>query len=161
MSVQPGQPGGPWVSDPGRDGGGGSPGGAGAPGTPVAGQRPLGTVVASAVNGVGTLLRKHVELARIEATEAVTSRAAGAGLMAGAGAIVLFSVVFLAAAAAAALALVLPAWAADLVVAGALILAAGILVLVGRAIMRRAPKAESTRATVKESGRWAKRQLAR
>jgi hypothetical protein len=47
-------------------------------------KRPLGAVITSAMDGSRTLLRKQVELARIEMTEAVSVRAKGAGMMAGA-----------------------------------------------------------------------------
>ena len=77
-------------------------------------KRPLGVVVASAIDGVRTLLRKQVELAKLEATEAVSVRAAGAGMMAAAGVVALLAVAFVAAAGAAALALVVPTWAAIL-----------------------------------------------
>ena len=49
------------------------------------GRRPLGTVVASAVDGLRTLARQHVELTKIEATEAASVRGRGAGMFAAAG----------------------------------------------------------------------------
>ena len=136
---------------------------AGPPGTPPsAARRPLGAVVASAVDGVRTLVRKQVELARIEMTEAVAVRAKGAGMMAAAGVLGVFAVVFAAAAGSAALDLVLPRWAAHLIVSAVFVAIAGALVLAGRHAMRTAPTApERTQETLKEDARWAKQQLAR
>lgn len=129
---------------------------------PAPGRRPLGTVIASAVDGVRTLVRKHVELARIEMTEAAAERAKGVGMMAAAGVFGVFALGFVAASASAALDLVLPRWAANLIVAVVFVAIAGVLVLVGRRVIRTAPSAsERTQESLKEEARWAKQQLAR
>jgi hypothetical protein len=125
-------------------------------------KRPIGVVVASAVDGVRMLLRKHVELAKLEVGAAVGVRSAGAGMMAAAGALVLLAFGFVAAAGAAALALVMPTWAAILIVAVVLLAIAGVLVLIARRAIRTAPPmAERSRETMKEDARWAKQQIAR
>jgi MFS family permease len=124
-------------------------------------KRPFGVVVASAVGGFRTLLRQHVELAKLESTEAASVRAQGAGMMAGAAVMALFAVGFAAAAAAAGLALMMPTWAAILIVAVVFLVVAGVLMLVGRGALRKAPTAERTREALKEDARWAKRQIAR
>jgi hypothetical protein len=128
---------------------------------PPNGKRPVGVVFSSIVDGVRTLFRQQVELAKIEAGEAVAVRAKGAGLMGAAGVIALFAIGFVAAAASAALDLVLPTWAALLIVGLVFAIATGVLVLVGRREIRTAPKPELTQETLKEDARWAKRQLAR
>jgi uncharacterized membrane protein len=57
---------------------------------------------------------------------------------------------------------VLPTWAAILIVAAVLVVAAGVLVLVARRAIRTSPAAgERTRDTLKEDARWAKRQIER
>lgn len=127
----------------------------------AAARRPLGAVIASVVNGAGELIRKHVELARIEASEAVSVRAKGAGMMAAAAVFGLFAVGFVAAAGSSALDLVLPTWAAELIVGGLFVVIAGVLVLVGRRAVENAPKPERTQATLKEDARWARQQIAR
>ena len=125
-------------------------------------KRPLGAVITSAMDGTRTLVRKQVELARIEVTEAVSVRAKGAGLMAGAAVMALFALGFAAAAGSVALALVLPAWAANLIVAAVFVAIAGALALVGRNAIRNAPTTpEQTQQTLKEDARWARQQLAR
>jgi hypothetical protein len=150
-----------------RNGGAGSisseGSGAGASGPPPGtSRRPLGSVIGSAVDGARTLVRKHVELARIEMAEVVSVRAKGAGMMAAAGVFGLFAAGFAAASGSAALDLVLPAWAAHLIVAAAFGAIAGGLVLAGRRTIRTAPTGpERTQDTLKEDARWAKQQLAR
>jgi hypothetical protein len=131
-------------------------------GPPPSGQkRPIGVVVSSIVEGGRALLRKHVELAKIEAAEAAGARAKGAGLMGGAGVVALFAFGFAALSGSAALDLVMPLWAAYLVVAAVLGVIGWVLVLVGRRTIRTAPTPELSRATLKEDARWAKQQLAR
>lgn len=124
-------------------------------------RRPFGVIVASAVGGLRALTRQHVELARLEATEAATSRAQGAGMMGAAAVLALLMLGFVGASAAAALALVMPTWAAILIVAAVYAVAAGALAWIGRRAVREAPTVERTRETLKEDARWAKQQIAR
>ena len=142
---------------------GGSPVPEVTPAPPIGGgQRPLGTVVASAVDGLRTLGRKHVELAKIEATEAAAVRGKGAAMFAAAGVVGMYAIGFAAATAAAGLAVVLPVWASILIVTVVLLLVAGVLVLIGRKTLRTAPPpVERTRETLKEGARWAQQQIAR
>jgi len=116
-------------------------------------KRPLGAVITSAIDGTRTLVRKQVELAKIEMTEAVAVRAKGAGMFAGAGVMAPGSV---------ALALVLPAWAANLIVAAVFVAIASVLALVGRNAIRNAPTTpEQSQETLKEDARWARQQIAK
>jgi membrane protein implicated in regulation of membrane protease activity len=119
-------------------------------------------VITSAIDGTRILVRKQVELARIEMTEAVSVRAKGAGMMAGAAVMALFALGFVAAAGSVALALVLPAWAANLIVGLVFVAMAGVLALVGRNAIRNAPTTpERTQETLKEDARWARQQIAK
>jgi hypothetical protein len=125
-------------------------------------RRPLGTVVASAVDGLRTLARKHVELTKIEASEAASVRGRGAGMFAAAGVVGFYAIGFAAATAAAGLAVILPVWAAILSVTVLLLIVAGVLVLVGRRTLRNAPQpGVRIRETMKEDGRWARQQISR
>ena len=125
-------------------------------------QRPLGTVVASAVDGLRTLARRHVELAKVEASEAASVRAQGAGMFAAAGVLAMYAIGFAAAAAAAGLAVVLPVWAAILIVTVVLLIVAGVLALIGRRTLKTAPApGERIRETLKEDARWARQQISR
>jgi uncharacterized membrane protein YqjE len=125
-------------------------------------QRPLGEVVASVVGGFRTLVRRHAELAKIEIAEAASARAVGAGMFAGAAVVGMYALGFLAAAIAAGLAVILPVWAAILIVAVLLLVAAAVLAMAGRRALQSAPAAgERTRETLKEDARWAKQQIGR
>ena len=137
-------------------GGNGSMGGDGAE------RRPIGQILTSVVEGFGILARKHVELAKIEAAEAVSVRGKGAGMMAGAAVVAMYAIGFLFAAGAAALALVVPVWAAILIVAALMFLVAWVLVMLGRRTIKSAPApAERTQEALKEDMRWAKQQIKR
>jgi len=125
-------------------------------------KRPLGAVVTSAIDSTRTLMKKQVELVKIEMTEAVSVRAKGAGMMAGAAVMALYALGFVAAAGAVALALVLPAWAANLIVAAVFVAIAGALALIGRNAIKNAPTIpEQTQETLKEDARWARQQIAK
>jgi hypothetical protein len=124
-------------------------------------KRPVGVVVSSILDGTQVLFRQQIELAKIEATEAVAVRAKGAGLLAAAAVFGLFAFGFIAASGSAALDLVMPLWAALLIVAAVLGVIGWVLVVVGRRAIRTAPKPELSQETLKEDARWAKRQLAR
>ena len=102
-----------------------------------------------------------MELAKIEATEAIAVRAQAIGLLAAGGVLALYALGYLAASATAGLDIVLPAWASRLIVAGVFIIGGVILFLAGRAAMRSAGGVEQTQATVKEDVQWAKQQIAR
>jgi len=157
------------VSDPmGGNGGVGRNASNGTPGAVALGpaqprpKRPLGAVITSAIDGTRTLMKKQVELAKIEVTEAVSVRAKGAGMLAGAGVMALYALGFVAAAGAVALALVLPAWAANLIVAAVFVAIAGALFLIGRKALKTAPTTpEQTQETLKEDARWARQQIAK
>ena len=90
-------------------------------------------------------------------------RAKGAGMLAGAGVMALYALGFVAAAEAVALALVLPAWAANLIVAAVFVDFAG------RALLDRPkgtlrpppPHRSRRRCTQKEDARWARQQIAK
>jgi hypothetical protein len=126
------------------------------------GRRSLGELLVRVLDGARTLVRKEAELARIELKEAMAQRAAGAGAFALAAVFGLFAMGFILAAAAAALAVVLPMWAALLIVGVTLFLVTAIGILVGRQQLRKAPMTPvRTRASLKEDVAWAKSQIAR
>jgi hypothetical protein len=97
------------------------------------------------------LVRAEIALARAELSGKARTAATGAGMFGLAGALGWFALGTLVAAAVLGLSLVWPAWLAALAVAGALLLVAGVLVLTGRATLRRiSPWAPvRTRASVK------------
>lgn len=128
----------------------------------VAERRPLGVLVASAIAGVRTLARAHVGLAKVELREAASVRAKGGGMIAAAAVVAMYAIGFLAAAGAAGLAVVLPVWAAILIVAALLLGIAGALIVAAKRTIRTAPPpGERTRDTLREDARWARRQIER
>ena len=140
----------------------GTPGAVGLGPAPPSPKRPLGAVITSAIDGTRTLVKKQVELAKIEMTDAVSVRAKGAGMMAGAGVMALYALGFVAAAGSVALALVLPTWAANLIVAAVFVAIGGALFLIGRKALKTAPNTpEQTQETLKEDARWARQQIAK
>lgn len=125
-------------------------------------RRPLGVLVASAIAGVRALARAHVDLAKVELREAASVRAKGTGMIAAGAVVAMYAIGFLAAAGAAGLAVVLPVWAAILIVAVLLLGIAGVLMLVAKRTIRTAPPpGERTRETLREDARWARRQIER
>jgi hypothetical protein len=126
------------------------------------GRRPLAEVIRSVLEGLSSMFRKEVELAKIEMTEAVSSRAKGIGMMVAAGVTAVFAVAFLAASASAALDLVMPTWVARLIVAAVFILIGVGLFFAGRRSMTSTSAApKRTQETLKEDLKWAKQQIRR
>ena len=110
----------------------------------------------------GTLVRKEVELARLEITEAVMARVKAVGALGGAGVCVLLAVISGGAAGAAALSMVMPTWAALLIVMGAFFVIAGVAAMIGLRKMKSPPLTpEETERTIKEDVEWAKEALKR
>ena len=119
-------------------------------------------LVRGIANDTGTLVRKELELARIEIVEAVVARVKAIGALGGAGVFGLMALLFGGAAGAAALALVMPVWAALVIVMGAFMAIAGIAAVTGIVKMKSPPLApEETERTIKEDVRWAKEALKR
>jgi membrane protein len=134
---------------------------------------PVASVSANGAKGTGPLLRsiaadmstlvsKQIELAKQEIGEMVGTRARVAGVFGGAAVLALFLIGFLGMAGAEALALVLPRWAAMLIVAAVYGVLAAVGVVLARAWLRSgASKPELTQESLKEDVRWAKQQLKR
>jgi inner membrane protein YhjD len=110
---------------------------------------------------VGLLVKKEVELARQEITEGISAKLQGAAAFGSAGALGLFVLGFLGAAAAAALDLVLPLWAALLIVAGFFLVVAAVVAVFGRSRIRQPVAPEQAKRTIKEDVEWARAQLRR
>lgn len=95
-------------------------------------------LVRRATEQMSHLIRDELALARAEMTEKGRSAGVGIGMFGGSGLLALYGVGVLLAAAVLGLALVMPAWLAALIVGVAVLLVAGILVLVGRARVKHA-----------------------
>lgn len=97
------------------------------------------------------LVRQEMALAKAELTQKGRRMGRGGGLLGAAGAIGYVGLIALAGTGVAALSLVLPVWAAALVVTGLLFAIAGVLALAGRGQLRHAapPRPEVTLGSVK------------
>lgn len=95
-------------------------------------------LVQRAAEQVARLVRDELALARAELTQKGKHAGIGIGLLGGGGALAFFGAGALVTAAILLLALVLPAWAAALIVAAALFLLAGVFALVGKQQIGRA-----------------------
>ena len=101
------------------------------------------------------LVKTHVELAKTEALAQARRELRAGALMASAGLIALYGVMFLLAAGAAALALVLPTWLALLIVGVVVLGTAGGMAAMGYARRVKRPLWR-TRETIEEDKRWLK-----
>ncbi|MEV4256684.1 phage holin family protein [Spirillospora sp. NPDC049652] len=123
----------------------------------------MGELVKQASEQIPELVRAEMRLAVAEMKQKGRHAGFGAGLFGGAGVVALYGVGALAAAAIAALALVLPVWAAALIVGAALLIIAAVLGLMGRSQVGQAEPPvpeqamESTRQDINEIKERARR----
>jgi hypothetical protein len=110
-----------------------------------------GELVRQLSEQVSRLIRDELKLAEYEMTSKARRIGRGAGMFGGSGLVALYGIGCLLAAAIIGLAGVLPAWAAALIVGGALLLIAGLAALVGKSQVSRAtpPVPEQTVQSVK------------
>jgi MFS family permease len=126
------------------------------------GGRGTGPLLRSIVADLSTLVTKQIELAKQELGEMVGTRAKAAGVFGAAAVLGLFVIGFLGLAGAEALALVLPRWAAMLIVGVVFALLAVVAMVVARSWLRSsATKPDLTTESLKEDVEWAKQQLRR
>lgn len=119
-------------------------------------ERSLGELVASATSDLSTLVRKEVELAKLEIKQEVVTAGKGAGAFGAAGCLALFAVLFLSAGAAYGIAEWLNPWAGFLIVGGVYLVLGAVAAVVGRRAVRKVRPPEQTLATVKDDLSWAK-----
>ena len=99
---------------------------------------PVSELVRSLVADLVLLARREAEVAAIELKQKASSAGAGAALFVSSAMIAWFALATLIAASVLALAIVLPAWAAALIVSVVLLVAAAALIMAGRAKFRAA-----------------------
>lgn len=116
---------------------------------------PVGELVGRASQQIAQLVREEMQLARAEMNEKGKRFGMGGGLFGGAGLIAVLGLQALVAAAIIALALVLPWWAAGLIITGVLFLIAGVLAAAGKKNIRQAtpPKPEQAMSSVQRDVR--------
>jgi hypothetical protein len=86
---------------------------------------------------VTDLVQREIELVKTEVTNKLKALGKGSGLLVGAAVVVLFMIGVLLTSAVLALSLVMPGWAAALVVAGVLLIGAVILGLIGYRVLKK------------------------
>ena len=123
----------------------------------AAGDRSFSEVLQNIVRNVQEIVRSEVRLAKTEIREEVGKAKSSVSLL-GVGAVTaIFAVLFLLLTTDRALALVLPEWAAALIVGAALALAAGVMLTAGvRQFKLIHPAPERTVETLKDDVEWAK-----
>jgi uncharacterized membrane protein YqjE len=127
---------------------------------PVAPDATLGELIGRMSADLSTLMRKEVQLAKVEIKEEVAKAGKGAGMLGGTAVAGLFGLLMLSFAAAWGLAAVMPTGLAFLIVGIAYLILAGALYFAGRNELKTVhPVPEQTAATVKEDVQWAKQQL--
>jgi hypothetical protein len=117
----------------------------------VAPEASAGELVKQLSEQVSRLIRDELKLAEHEMTSKAKRIGRGAGMFGGSGLVALYGIGCLLAAAIIGLAAVLPAWAAALIVGGALLVIAGLAALMGKSQVSKAapPVPEQTVQSVK------------
>jgi len=119
-------------------------------------ERPLSAVLHDILRNVQDMVRSEMRLAKTEVTEEL-GKSASAGMLLAIGVLLaIFGVLFVLLAAVYALSNVVPAWAAALIVGGAVALIAAVFVGVGITRVKRVRGAPKTAVTMKENVQWAK-----
>jgi hypothetical protein len=122
--------------------------------------RPLTGLVSDLLHETTSLLRKEVELAKVEMEEKATAFLGGLGTSLCGGALLFAGVLFLLAAAALGLGLVMPLWGATLVVGAVVALVGWVVLQKGRRnLALDALQPERTLRTLSDDKEWAKRHL--
>lgn len=103
----------------------------------ASGRPNLGNLVSKLSDQVQALVKGEIELAKVKVTNMAKRSGVGIALLAVAGVLALYMLGFLFGAVAEALALVVPLWAAKLIVAGILLVLLLILALVGKASLQK------------------------
>jgi len=124
--------------------------------------RATAVIVKDVVTGTQTLVRKELELARLEMMEGIGAYAQAAGLGVAAGVLALYVLGFLGLAGGFALAQVVATWLAFLIVAGAFLLLLVALLLVARSRAKAGSVSPvQAKDSINKDMAWAKRLLRR
>jgi len=122
----------------------------------MVGEKPLSEIFQCVVRDIQELFRSEVRLAKSELNDDVSKAKSAATLMAPAMIAALFAGMCMVAACIALLALVLPVWAASLIMAAVLGIAGALLFSIGRARLRAIHGVPETVQTMRDNVEWAK-----
>ena len=115
-----------------------------------------GQLMKEVTEDLSTLIRKEVELAKQELGRSVTAKVKGGIIVAIAGVLGLFALIFMLFAIRDGFDEFLWTWLADLATAGVLLLIGVIAVLVAKKLLQTPISTEMTKQTIKEDVEWAK-----
>ncbi|WP_182525992.1 phage holin family protein [Nocardioides dongkuii] len=122
-------------------------------------QRSLGEIVGDITTDLSTLIKQEMDLAKVELKEEMAKAGKGAGLLGGAGLSAYMVLLFLSFTIIFALDLVLPLWAAALIVTVLWGIGAAVLAVTGRTALKESnPQLPRTQQTLKEDAEWARAQ---
>lgn len=121
----------------------------------------VGAAGKAVAEDIPALVKAHLELAKAEVSAGAKDKAAGAGAFAVAGAMGWLGLQGLLITAGFALALVVPAWAAALIVSVVLLLVAAVAAVVGKRKMKTPVSMDITKAKVEEAVAWTKAHLSK
>ena len=125
-------------------------------------QRSLGELFSELAHETGTLVRKEVELAKVEMTAKAKVAGRDAALVAGGGAIAMLGAMALLAALILALGTLIPLWASALLVGAMVTATGGVLAVLGiRAFKGIEAAPRQTMQTLQENKRWLSEQVSR
>lgn len=124
---------------------------------PMEGRRSTAEIVQDIISNTREIIRSELQLAKSEVTDKGKRAGKAAGMLAAGGAIALVAALLIVATCVAALALVMPVWAACLIMAVLLGVIGGGMMLVGRQRMRQTSMVpERTISSLKEDVQWLK-----
>jgi uncharacterized membrane protein YqjE len=115
--------------------------------------------VKAVAEDTSALVRAEIELAKAELSEGIKANGIGAGLLVGAAVMMWFAVQGLLIAAGFALALVVPGWAAALIVTLILLIIGAVLAWLGSRKLGTPVSIDQTKANVQEDAEWFKTHL--
>ena len=122
-------------------------------------ERSLPELVSDVAKDMSTLVRKELELAKIETKEELSRSAKAGGMIGAAGGAAYFALLLLSFGIVFLLSLAMPLWTAFVVVAAVYGVAAAVLFIQGRNRMKQvSPVPEETAGSVKEDVQWLKAQ---
>jgi uncharacterized membrane protein YqjE len=120
--------------------------------------RSISDVLRDIATNIQEIVRSEIQLARVELTEEGRKFAVGARALAVGGVVALYGIGFVLLAALFALELVLPAWAAAIILGAVLLVGAWIAVSAGLSRLKQLKAPVKTMQTVKEDALWIKEQ---
>lgn len=123
-------------------------------------EKSVGELLSTVTSDVSFILRKEVELAKLEIRESASKASKAGGMFGAAGAFGYLTLIVLAFAAGFGLATVMATWLAFLIVGVVLAVITAVFALLGRKELKEfQPVPEQTIDTLKEDAQWAKQQM--